>query len=41
MSLNTCFDEFNKGTVINYQVEGLDNFRGVKKNYIGIVGVNF
>jgi hypothetical protein len=32
-----------KGTVIIYQVEGLENFRGggKKTNYIGIVGVNF
>jgi hypothetical protein len=32
----------HKGTVTIYQVEGLENLRGgVKKNYIGIVGVNF
>ena len=34
MSLNTCLDWFNKGTVNIYQVEGLENFRGGKKKII-------
>ena len=31
MSLNTCSDWLNKGTVIIYQVEGLENFKGGKQ----------
>ena len=31
MSLNMCSDWLNKGTVIIYQVEGLENFKGGKQ----------
>ena len=41
MSLNTCFDWFNKGTVIIYQVEGLENFRGGLKKLYRYCGVQF